>query len=214
MDTPEERADAILAELHANARPRLIVISGPSGVGKDTIIDRMRELRPEIHFAVTATTRPRRPNEIDGIHYYFYSAEEFAEKRAADEFLETAVVYGNEYGVPRTPIRNALARGQDVIVKVDTQGAGTIRRLVPAGIFIFIAPPTIDQLAQQLWGRKTDDPDTLLRRFRTAQEELGAIDLFDYVVFNEFGQPESAVDRILGILQAEQQRLRQPDVHV
>ncbi len=212
--TPEQEADRIIAELRAIARPRLIVISGPSGVGKDTIIDRMRELYGEIYFAVTATTRPQRTGEIDGIHYLFHSREDFAQKLAAGEFIEFAEVYENFYGVPRTPIRNALARGQDVVVKVDPQGAATFRRLAPQGIFIFIAPPSMDELARRLWYRKTDDPDAMLRRLQTARREMAAIELFDYVVFNESDRPDQAVAELGAILLAEKRRLHQPQVEL
>lgn len=212
MSSQEERADEIIADLRAIARPRLIVISGPSGVGKDTIIDRMRELHRDMYFAVTATTRPRRPGEIDGIHYFFSSPAEFAEKLADGEFIEHAEVYGNHYGVPRTPIRNALASGQDVVVKVDPQGAQTFRRLAANAIFIFIAPPTMEDLAYRLRTRKTDDPDALIRRLRTAQRELATIEFFDYVVFNEDGQQDRTVDEIMAILLAEKRRIHQSDV--
>lgn len=214
MPTPEERADEIIADLRAIGRPRLIVISGPSAVGKDTIIDRMRALHPEIYFAVTVTTRPRRPGEIDGIHYFFHSPEEFARKLAEGEFIEAAEVYGNAYGVPRGPIRAALAEGRDVAVKVDTQGAATFRRLAPTGIFIFIAPPSLDELAHRLHGRKTDDPDAFLRRLRTAQRELATVELFDYVVFNESGRQDETVAQIMAILLAEKRRLHQPDTQL
>ncbi len=214
MTAPEERADEIIADLRARARPRLIVISGPSGVGKDTIIDRMRELHQDMAFAVTATTRPRRPGEIDGVHYFFHSPEEFRQKLAAGEFIESAEVYGHLYGVPRTPIRAALRGGQDVVVKVDPQGAGTFRRLAPNGIFIFIAPPTMDELAYRLRTRKTDDPDALIRRLRTAQRELATIELFDYVVFNESDHQDQTVAEIRAILLAEQRRIHQTDVEL
>ncbi|HET8630359.1 MAG TPA: guanylate kinase [Thermomicrobiales bacterium] len=214
MSTQETRADEIIADLRAVARPRLIVISGPSGVGKDTIIDRMRALHPEMHFAVTATTRPRRPGEIDGIHYYFYDREEFEAKLEAGEFMESAEVYGNLYGVPRPPVRNAIARGQDVVVKVDPQGAKTLREIAPAGIFIFIAPPSLDELAQRLRTRKTDEPDVLFARLQTAQRELATAGLFDYVVFNESDRQDDTVDAIMAILRAEKQRIHQPRVEV
>ncbi|HEX5505644.1 MAG TPA: guanylate kinase [Thermomicrobiales bacterium] len=214
MSTPEARADEIIADLRAVARPRLVVISGPSGVGKDTVIDRMRALHPEMHFAVTATTRARRPGEIDGIHYYFYDRDEFETKLAAGEFMESAEVYGNLYGVPRPPIRNAIARGQDVVVKVDPQGARTLREIAPAGIFIFIAPPSLDELAQRLLTRKTDDPDVLFTRLQTAQRELATAELFDYVVFNESERQDETVEDIMAILRAEKDRIHQPRVEV
>jgi guanylate kinase len=214
VSTPEERADEIIADLRAIARPRLVVISGPSGVGKDTVIDQMRLRFPEMYFAVTATTRPRRPGEIDGIHYYFHSPDEFAQKLAQGEFMESAEVYGNHYGVPRTPIRHAIARGQDVVVKVDPQGAKTFRRLTPGGIFIFIAPPSLEELAHRLRTRKADGDEVLFRRLQTAQRELATVELFDYVVFNESGRPDQAVEQIMAILQSEKHRIHQPEVVV
>jgi guanylate kinase len=210
----DKRTDDIIADLRAVPRPRLIIISGPSGVGKDTVIDQMRALYPEMHFAVTATTRKRRGGEIDGIHYHFFSREEFAQKLVAGEFLESAEVYGFYYGVPRTPIRLALARGQDVVLKVDTQGAQTIRQIVPHGIYIFIAPPSIDELARRLRSRKTDDNDALMRRLRTAQRELATVESFDYVVFNESEQEEATVAQIIAILTAERLRLHQNEVEL
>ena len=213
VTTPAERADEIIGDLRAIARPRLIVISGPSGVGKDTIIDRMRARHPEMYFAVTATTRDQRTGEIDGIHYFFHGADEFADKEAAGEFIESAVVYGHRYGVPKTPIRNAIARGQDAVVKVDVQGARKFRQLTPiGGIFIFIAPPSLEDLALRLQLRKSDDPDALFERLQTAQRELATVELFDYVVFNESDRVEQAVDEIAAILLAEKRRIHQPEV--
>jgi len=211
----DKRGDEIIADLRAIARPRLIVISGPSGVGKDTVIDRMRALCPDLFFAVTATTRERRGGEIDDVHYHFLSPQQFAETLAAGEFLEHADVYGKyHYGVPGTPIRRALARGQDVVVKVDVQGAQTFRRLAPGGIFIFIAPPSIDELARRLRSRKTDSEGALMRRLQTAQRELATVEHFDYVVFNESDQEDATVAQIIAILTAERCRLHQPGVEL
>lgn len=210
----DKRGDEILADLRAIAQPRVIVISGPSGVGKDTVIDHMRTLYPDMFFAVTCTTRDRRGGEIDGIHYNFLSREEFGQMIIANEFLESAEVYGHFYGVPRTPIRLALARGQDVVVKVDTQGAQTFRRLAPGGIFIFIAPPSIDELARRLRSRKTDGEAALMRRLQTAQRELATVEHFDYVVFNESDQEDATVAQIIAILTAERCRLHQPGVEL
>lgn len=214
MTSPAQRADELIAGLRAIARPRLIVISGPSGVGKDTVIDRLRELGPEIYFAVTATTRPRRPGEVDGVHYFFHSPEEFATLFDRGEFLESAEVYGYRYGVPRGPIRTAFSRGQDVVVKVDPQGARTLRALAPEAIFIFIAPPSMDELAHRLFTRKADGEDALFRRLQTTQQELETVDLFDYAVFNETGQYEETLRQILAILTAEKCRIHQPQVSV
>lgn len=211
----DARADEIITSLRAVPQPRLIVISGPSGVGKDTIIDHLRLRCSDMYFAVTATTRDRRPGEIDGIHYHFYSPDEFAQQLQLGEFLEWARVYGDFfYGVPRTPIRQALARGQDVVLKVDTQGVQTIRQITNGGVYIFIAPPSMDELAYRLQSRKTDDPDALMRRLRTAQRELLTIDNFDYVVFNESDREDETVSQILAILTAERCRLGQAAVEV
>jgi hypothetical protein len=129
-----EHADGMLSNLRNVRQPRLFVISGPSGVGKDTVIELMRPLYPDAYFAVTATTRPRRPGEIDGVHYYFLDKDTFIARQADGEFLESAVVYGHHYGVPRTPIRTAIARGEDVFIKVDVQGAARDHDLPLAGI--------------------------------------------------------------------------------
>jgi guanylate kinase len=207
-------ADEAIADLRAGRRPRLFVISGPSGVGKDTVIERLREVFPEIHFAVTATTRPRRPGEINGIHYFFLTKEEFDERVANDEFLEHAVVYEHHYGVLKAPVRHALNRGQDVIIKVDVQGAASIRRLAPKGIFIFLAPDSMSELLRRLKARKTDDPDVLMERFQAASRELSSAAEFDYVVFNEVEQVESAMDSLCSIVHAERCRIKQPEVNL
>jgi guanylate kinase len=207
-------ADEVIADLRAGRKPRLFVISGPSGVGKDTVIERLREEFTDIHFAVTATTRPRRPGEIDGIHYYFLTKETFDLRLANDEFLEHAVVYEHHYGVPKTPVRHALNRGQDVIVKVDVQGAASIRKLAPNGIFIFLAPESMSELLRRLKARKSDDPDVLMDRFQAASHELSSATEFDYVVFNEVERVESAMDALCSIVQAERCKIHQPEVNL
>ncbi len=204
------KADELIEELRSIARPRLIVISGPSGVGKDTIIEQMREVHPEYAFIVTATTRPRRPGEIDGVHYYFMSHEEFRDLQARNEFLESAEVYGNFYGVPRGRIRKALANGKNVVVKVDVQGAASIRKIVPTGgIFIFLVPPSMAELIHRLRSRKTDEPEALMERIATASRELERAREFDYVVFNENGSVDNALAAIDAIITAENARINQ-----
>jgi guanylate kinase len=205
-------ADEAIADLRARRRPRVFVISGPSGVGKDTVIERLRDVFPDIHFAVTATTRPRRPGEIHGIHYYFLSKEEFNQRLNSGDFLESAVVYDHRYGVLKSPVQHAVNRGQDVIIKVDVQGAATIRELAPNGIFIFLAPESMSELLQRLKARKTDDPDVLMERFQAASRELASAFDFDYVVFNETEQVESAMDALCAIIQAERCKLEQAEV--
>jgi len=212
LDPSSESGDLFLADLRARRRPRLFVISGPSGVGKDAVVSRLRDLYPEVHFAVTATTRPRRPGEIDGIHYIFLDPDTFAARVEAGDFLEFARVYGYLYGVPKGPVRHALARGQDVIVKVDVQGAASIRQLAPKATFIFIAPESMAQLLKQLQARKTDDPEALMRRFLAAERELRHAYEFDYVVFNEFERIESAISQVCAIIDAEHSRIEQPEI--
>jgi guanylate kinase len=212
LDPVGESGDLFIADMRARRRPRLIVISGPSGVGKDTVIERLRDAYPEAHFAVTATTRPRRPGEIDGIHYFFLDPTTFAERLAHGEFMESAVVYGHRYGVPKGPVRQALQRSQDVIVKVDVQGAATIRELVPHGTFIFLAPESMDELLQRLQSRKSDDPDVLMARFMAADRELRRAREFDFVVFNERERLDRTIAQLSAIIDAEHHRIDQPEI--
>jgi guanylate kinase len=200
-------SDEIIAELRGRRPPLLLVLSGPSGVGKDTVLEAMRRAHPEIFFTVTATTRAQRPGEIDHVHYIFYGQEQFESDVAQGEFLEHAEVYGNRYGVPKNQVRRALARGQDVLIKVDVQGAATIRELAPQAVFIFLAPPSMEELTRRLRSRKTEDIDELLRRVRTAERELEAVELFDYVIFNENDEVENTVAAIEAIMTAERQRV-------
>jgi guanylate kinase len=198
-----QQADELIDELRSLNRPRLIVISGPSGVGKDTVIEEMRLLHPEYSFAVTATTRPRRPGEIDGVHYLFMNRQEFEEALENGYFLESAEVYGNLYGVPRKRVEDEIADGRNVVIKVDVQGAATIREIMPDAIFIFLLPPTMGELTSRLRGRKTDNPDALMERASTASWELGRVRDFDYVVFNETDQVQETLRVIDAIIVAE-----------
>ncbi|MGH2534255.1 MAG: guanylate kinase [Thermomicrobiales bacterium] len=206
------RADEAIAELRSRRRPRLFVISGPSGVGKDTVVESLRAAFPDVYFAVTATTRERRPGEIDGVHYYFMDTPTFEANRASGEFMEWAQVYGNLYGVPKGQVRLALARGQDVIVKVDVQGAATIRQLTPDGCFIFLAPESMTELLRRLRSRKSEDTDVLMERFQAASREMPRASEFDYVVFNETERVERAADSICAIVSAERCRVDQPEI--
>lgn len=208
----DDRADGIITELKSRVSPLLLILSGPSGVGKDTVLEAMRRSHPEIYFTVTATTRAQRPGEIDHVHYIFLQESDFATMLSEGEFLEHATVYGNRYGVPKSQVRRALARGQDVMIKVDVQGASTIRDLAPHGIFIFLAPPTMEELTRRLRSRKTEDFDELVNRTRTAERELASVTNFDYVVINENDQVERTVAAIEAIMCAE--RLRVHPRHV
>ncbi len=189
------------------APPLVIVLAGPSGVGKDTIIERMRERNLPISYAVTATTRPRREGEIDGVHYHFLTPEDFNNLFKQGELLENATVYGNSYGIPKKGIREALARGEDVILKPDVQGAAHLKRVVPEAVFIFIAPVNLEELAKRLTGRGTETPEALARRLNNYSTEMRAAGSFDYYVINREGKLDETVDAILAIMRAEKSRV-------
>jgi len=211
----EGHGDAIISQLRNRRKPRMFVISGPSGVGKDSIIKILRDVFPDVHVAVTATTRERRPGEAHGVDYFFYDPAYFEELRRAGEFLESAEVYGKWYGVPKHSVRHAVERGQDVFVKVDVQGAATIREQAPDAVFIFVAPSSSNELLERLRSRKTDEPEVLMRRVRAAEQELARATEFDYVVFNsqaDHGVPEQAVDEITSIIESERHRIHQPTI--
>jgi guanylate kinase len=186
--------------------PLLVVISGPSGVGKDAVLARLRAAHPAAHFAVTVTTRPPRSRERDGDDYHFLSDEEYDRLLAEDGFLEHATVYGYRYGVPRAQVREALARRQDVIVRVDVQGAGTIRRLVPNAVFIFLAPASLEELEERLRRRNTEGRSDLRLRLDTARREMTCQEGFDHVVTNQEGGLDEAVSQILAIIEEERGR--------
>ncbi len=183
--------------------PLLIVISGPSGVGKDTVIQRMKERRLPIHFVVTATTRPPRPDERHGVDYFFLSREAFARMIEEDELLEYAIVYGDYKGIPKQQVREALASGKDVLMRIDVQGAATIRRLVPDAVLIFLTTASEEELVARLKRRKTESAEDLSLRIATARQELKRMEEFDYVVVNREHALEETVDTIIAIIAAE-----------
>lgn len=184
----------------------LVVISGPSGVGKDAVLERMKASDAPYHFAVTATARPKRENEVDGVDYLFISQDEFQEMIVNDELLEWAEVYGNLYGVPKSPVREALARGQDVILKIDVQGGDNIRRLVPGAAYVFLAPPDMRELERRLTQRRTESRETLRVRLETAAREMKEAEKYDHVVVNRTGRLDEAVDEINAIIRHERAR--------
>ena len=188
--------------------PLLLVLSGPSGVGKDAVLSRMRETGRPYHFAVTATTRPRRAGERDGVDYIFVTRQGFDDMVDSSELLEWAWVYGNLYGVPKAQVRDALARGRDVMIKADVQGAATIRELAPEAVFIFLAPPDLDALTLRLSQRLTESPETLRTRLQTAEEEMTKASDFDHVVVNHNGRLDEAVREIEAVV--ERERARKP----
>jgi len=186
----------------------LVIISGPSGVGKDTIIDALRERdhEPEYHYVVTCTTRAPRPGEIDGVDYRFLTREEFLRMRADRGFLEANEVHGNWYGSPREPVRAALATGRDAILKIDVQGAQIVKEQVTEALLIFVVPPSLETLFARLRTRATETADELELRQRNAAIELARQDDYDYVVVNETGQVERTAVRIDDIIAEERRR--------
>ena len=190
----------------ADERPLLVVLSGPSGVGKDAVLERMRRLGSPYHFAVTATTRPMREGEREGEPYHFVARAEFERMIANGELLEWAEVYGNLYGVPRAQVKSALSEGRDVLAKVDVQGAKTIRGLAPDAVLVFLAPPSYDELARRLTSRGTEAEDAMRRRLREAEAEMEAASLFDHVVVNRRGELDDAVRQIEALTADERRR--------
>ena len=194
--------------------PLLVVVSGPSGVGKDAALKRMQELRRQFHFLVTNTTRPQRPDEIDGIDYHFITKEEFAEMEERGDFLERAVVYGFDYGNSRSEVRAALARGQDVLMRIDVQGAATLRRMLPDAIFIMLLPPSIDALETRLRKRRSEPEEYLQIRLHAARLEMNEAEKFDYVIVNEDNALDETADLIHAIFRVEKLRVKPRRVEV
>ncbi len=199
------------------ARPRyplLIVLSGPSGVGKDSVIREMKSRGLPLHFVVTATTRPPREEEVEGRDYLFISKEHFAEMIDQRELLEYAVVYSDYKGIPKSQVRQALASGQDVIMRVDVQGAATVRRLCPQALLIFLTTRNEHELETRLNARRTESPEELKLRIATARQEMQRLGEFDYVVVNPDHRLNEAVAGILAILEAEHARVDQRRVRL
>ena len=195
-----------------NPQPLLIVISGPSGAGKDTVMQRMQERGMPFHFVVTATTRPKRANEEHGRDYWFISNEEFARMIDEDELIEHAIVYGDYKGIPKQQVRDALASGMDVVMRVDVQGAETVRRLAPEALLIFITTESEEALVNRLETRKTETADSLAIRIATARKELKRVEAFDYVIVNRNFHLDETVDSIRAIIDAEHHRVKQRKV--
>jgi len=191
-----------------NPQPLLIVISGPSGAGKDTVMQRMKERGLPFHFVVTATTRPQRANEVHGRDYLFVSGEEFARMIDEDELIEHAIVYGDYKGIPKQQVRAALASGKDVVMRLDVQGAETVRKLAPEALLIFITTLNEDELVHRLETRKTETADSLAIRIATARKELNRVEAFDYAIVNRDFQLDKTVDTIRAIIDAEHHRVK------
>jgi guanylate kinase len=194
--------------------PLLVVISGPSGVGKDVTLKRMQEMGCRFHFVVTTTDRPRRPGEVDGVDYFFVSSAEFERMIEGDELLEHATVYGQHKGVSRDQVRRALDSGQDVVMRLDVQGAATIRRLVPDAVLIFLTTESEQELMARLKARRTESGQALRTRLEIARQEMGCIDEFDYIVVNRDGRLDETVETIMAIITAEKCRVWQREIRL
>jgi guanylate kinase len=183
--------------------PLLIVLSGTPGAGKDSVIQCLKEREHPFHFVVTATDRPPRPGEVHGKDYFFLTTAEFAGLIEDDELLEHAIVYGQHKGVPKQQVREALASGKDVVMRIDVQGAATVRSLVPEAVLIFLTAPSEEELVQRLHQRGSDSPEQLEKRIATARKEMRRLSEFDYVVVNRDGELGQAADDVLAIVRAE-----------
>jgi guanylate kinase len=191
-----------------NPEPLLVVISGPSGVGKDTVIQRMKERQIPVHFVVTATTRPPRKEEVHGVDYFFISADLFAEMINRDELLEYAIVYNDYKGIPKEQVRQALSSGKDVVMRIDVQGAAKIRALSPGAVLIFLTTQDEEEMVNRLRVRKSETPEGLNLRIAMARQELKRIEEYDYVVVNRDGELDETVDTIAAIIHAEHHRVK------
>lgn len=187
--------------------PLLIVISGPSGVGKDTVVHRLKERGVPFHFVITATDRPPRSNEVDGVSYIFVTTEEFEQMIEEDELLEWARVYGDYKGVPKQQVRQAFQSGQDVIMRLDVQGAETIRKLAPEAVLIFLVANSEEEMVERLRARHSDTEEAIRQRMVTARREYERISEFDYCVVNPHCNVDHAADLVLAIIKAEHARV-------
>jgi guanylate kinase len=195
-------------------QPLLVVISGPSGVGKDSVLARMKERGSPFHFVVTATTRPPRPEEKEGIDYIFVGRDEFADLIEKGELLEYAIVYSDYKGIPKDQVRKALASGKDVVMRIDVQGAATVRKISPEALLIFLTTSSEEELVQRLEKRATEDNEDLKLRIATARQEFKRIAEFDYIVVNGENKLDETVDKINAIIEAEHHRVNPRKVNL
>ena len=186
--------------------PLLIVLSGPSGVGKDVTLQALKKKNIPLHFVVTATTREPRPEETHGMDYFFYSKEEFQKMINTNELLEYAIVYDDYKGIPKEQIRKAMQSGLDVILRVDVQGAAKLRELNPDALLIFLLPSSVEEWHKRLDGRQTETEESMKIRMEKAKWELDYISIFDYLVVNRHNLLDETVDTIIEILHAEHHR--------
>ncbi len=190
------------------SKPLLVVLSGPSGVGKDAVLTRMSELGRPFHYVVTATTRPKRSGEKNGVDYHFLSQKEFQQMRDKNQFLEWANVYGNYYGVPKDEISSALSKGIDAIVRVDVQGAAAIKKILPQAVFVFLMPTSIEELERRLRKRRSESSTDLALRLERAKGEMKSLPLFDYVITSHQDKLDDVVSQMDAIVAAEKCRVK------
>ncbi len=195
-------------------QPLLIVISGPSGVGKDSVVQGLKECGLPVHFVVTATTRPRRDGEVQGQDYFFVSKEEFARMIETQELIEYAFVYNDYKGIPKKQVREALDSGQDVLMRLDVQGAATVRRLAPEAVLIFLTTQNETELVDRLKARKSENSAELSLRIATARQELKRVDEFDYVIVNSDGCLDTTIETVMAIILAEHQKVHPRKVNL
>jgi len=188
--------------------PLLIVISGTPGAGKDSVMQCLKEREHPFHFVVTATDRPPRPGEVHGVDYFFLTTEEFEAMIENGDLLEHALVYGQHKGIPKQQVRQALTSGKDVVMRIDVQGAATIRRLAPEAVLIFLTAASEEELERRLRKRGDDSPEQIAQRLDTACQEMARLPEFDYVVVNREGELDRAVDDVLAIVRAEHCRTK------
>jgi len=191
--------------LPLKTRGLLVVLSGPSGVGKGTVCTYLRREHPELTYSISATTREMRPGEVDGVNYFFLSREDFIKHRDKGDFLEWAEVYGNFYGTPRAAVEEYLEQGKDVILEIDIQGAMKVKKIFPEGVFIFLLPPSKDELERRIKGRAADSAETIQHRLSCVDQELASILNYHYVVVN--GLVNGAAEQIKAIITAEKCRV-------
>ncbi len=190
-----------------NVKPQgvLLVVSGPSGAGKGTICAMLREALPDLGYSVSVTTRQPRVGEVDGVNYFFKTVAEVKEMIANDELLEYAEVYGNYYGTPRKYVMDLLESGKDVLLEIDIQGALQIKERFPDGVFVFITPPSLDELCARIYKRGTDSEEVIKRRMASAADELTYASKYDYIIVNDIA--EKAAQKVLTVMEAERYRV-------